>query len=618
MKKYNNILDISYFIRYNVVHDMKWSDMMHLGYKTSRYKNTIYKSYFIAESYREGNTVKKRILWPIGKLTEQQAQQIRLICQMMAPSTQIITTIADIVAQESKPFLDLAVVNALWEEWGLSNAFVHSTTNTDLPTPLIAKILTINKCLSPCSHYSIPHWVHTTALSEILGQPLEPLNDDKIYYELDKIASQQQALEDHLFRMTYNKDKASYRFVNYDLSSSYFVGCRCNLSAYGKSKDDKPHNKQVVLGILVNDTGYPFKWDVYPGNRAEVTTLVEHVDACRSRFKLHNITLVFDRGLVSDENLDYIATNHLKYISALDKDQIPSIEGIDLTVFRDLTLKNFKERLAQQHFTRYDESLYFRDLGQINHHRYLLGFNPIRFTEDREHRREKLAVFEQFLRETNTELQQAKRSRSHDATKQRILTQLKRLKIKKYFHTPMLQEVEIQRTNKNGERRLVRTFQVSIEKKTENIAQSELLDGLCVFVSNHTEIDQHIFCFPPEKMITAYRDKTKIEDAFKHIKSFLKIRPFHVNTDEHVRAAYSICVLSYFLNKDLAERRKKIDGVDYLNSKNLYEPFRSCHYVTVKDSASQRTKSAPIELTGQQQQLLQELNIQVTMPQKIV
>jgi hypothetical protein len=126
---------------------------MHLGYKTSRYKNTIYKSYFIAESYREGHTVKKRILWPIGKLTDQQAHQIRFICKMTAPSTQMITTIADIIAEESKPFLELAVVNALWEAWGLSNAFVHSTSNTDLPTPLIAKILTINKCLSPCAHY---------------------------------------------------------------------------------------------------------------------------------------------------------------------------------------------------------------------------------------------------------------------------------------------------------------------------------------------------------------------------------------------------------------------------------------------------------------------------------
>ncbi len=45
---------------------------------------------------------------------------------------------------------------------------------------------------------------------------------------------------------------------------------------------------------------------------------------------------------------------------------------------------------------------------------------------------------------------------------------------------------------------------------------------------------------------------------------------------------YSIYVLAYFLNKDLAERQKRIEGIDYLNSKNLYEPFHNCDYVTIR------------------------------------
>ena len=114
------------------------------------------------------------------------------------------------------------------------------------------------------------------------------------------------------------------------------------------------------------------------------------------------------------------------------------------------------------------------------------------------------------------------------------------------------------------------------------------------------------------------RDKTKVEDAFKHIKSFLKIRPFYVNLDEHVRAVYSICVLSYFLNKDLAERRKRIDGIDYLNSKNLYEPFRSCHCVTLKDKPSGSKKRKTVELTLEQKRLLKELQIKIKMPLKIM
>ncbi|MFV1977224.1 MAG: IS1634 family transposase [Candidatus Scalindua sp.] len=587
---------------------------MHLGYKTSRYKDKVYKYYFIAESYREGKKVKKRIIWPIGKLTDAQRDQIKFICKSISKPSQVITTLENIVVQKSKPYLDLAIVNALWEEWKLSRAFGNHVTNSDLSTPLIAKILTINKCVAPCSHYSIPQWAEKTALSEVIGHSLDNLNDDKIYYELDKIEQSQEQLENHLFQITYRKDRTSYDFINYDLSTSYFVGMKCNLSSYGKSKDDKPHNKQVLLGLLVNDKGYPFKWDVYPGNTAEVKTLVGNVDACRERFGLESITFVFDRGIVSDDNLNYISERGFKYISALDKDQIPNIEGIDLSIFSNITLDNYKDRFLERKFVCYDESLYFKDLGVIGKQRYVLGFNPVLFKEERECRNGKTGVFEDFLVKKNKELGDATRSRDHDKTKQVIIKELRRLKIKKYFNDPVLKEIEINRKNKRGKTVSVKSFRVTVERKLNKIAASETLDGLCVFISSHTESPDKEFLFPGEKIIKAYRDKTKIEDVFKHIKSFLKIRPFYVNLDEHVRAVYSICVLAYFLNKDLAERRKEIDGVDYLNSKNLYEPFRSCHYVDLKDKVSGSEKKILVEFTSKQESLLKELQIKIKMP----
>jgi len=568
---------------------------MHLSYKTSKYKEKVYKSYSIAESYREGNRVKKRIIWSIGKLTDLQALQIKKVCQIMSDSEQVLTSLEDIVVNKSKPYGDLAIANALWDEWKLSKAFTYNPTDSELSTSTVAKILTINRCVAPCSHYSIPQWVSKTSISEITGQELRHLNDDKIYYELDKIDRNHEHLEDHLFQLTYRKDKKSYDYINYDLSSSYFVGFKCNLSNYGKSKDDKPNNKQVVLGILVNDKGYPFKWDVYPGNMSEVDTLINNIDACTKRFKLKNINIVFDRGIVSDDNLNYICDKELKYISALDKDQIPKIESIDLSVFDEISFDNFKRHLFKHEFKQYDDSLFYKDLGQINGRRYVLGFNPVLFKEERKNRQEKIAYFENFLREKNNELKEAKHSRKLSSTQQCILNELKRLKIKKYFQEPILCPIKIEQKNKNGDTRIVDSFNITINKKDDTIVYWEKLDGLCVFISNHTEISNKAFCFPPEKMITAYREKTKIEDAFKHIKSFLKIRPFFVNTDAHVRAVYNISVLSYFINKDLAERRKKIENIDFLNSKNLYEPFREYYYTTIKDRISGKSKSESMQ-----------------------
>lgn len=584
---------------------------MHLSYKTSKYKDKVYKSYSIAESYREGNTVKKRIIWSIGKLTDLQALQIRKICQIMSDPDQVLTSIDDIVVQKSKPYGDLAIACALWDQWKLSQAFQYNVTNSELSTATVAKILTINRCVAPCSHYSVPQWVSKTAIAEIMGQELQHLNDDKIYYELDKIDQNHEHLEDHLFQLSYRTDKKSYDYINYDLSSSYFVGFKCDLSNYGKSKDDQPHHKQVILGILVNDRGYPFKWDVYPGNMAEVNTLINNVDACTQRFKLKHITMVFDRGIVSDDNLTYIDDEQLKYISALDKDQIPKLASIDLSVFNGITVDNFESHLVNHKFKKYDNSLLYKELGNIDDRRYVLAFNPVLFQEQRTTRQEKIAYFDNFLREKNNELKNAKRSRKRWSTQQGILNELKRLKIKKYFHDPDLSPITIKRENKNGEIRRVDSFNITIKKKDDIIASWKQLDGVCVFISNHTEMNNNSFCFPPEKIILAYREKTKIEDAFKHIKSFLKIRPFFVNTDAHVRAVYNISVLAYFINKDLAERRKKIEHIDYLNSKNLYEPFREYHYTTIKDKTSGKLKSEPMQFTPKLKKYIAQLGVKM-------
>ena len=77
-KSFINGLDTRILIWY-CSHRKAWESIMHLNYSTSEYKGQTYKSYSIAESYREGKKVRKRVIWRIGKLTEQQAQQIKLI-----------------------------------------------------------------------------------------------------------------------------------------------------------------------------------------------------------------------------------------------------------------------------------------------------------------------------------------------------------------------------------------------------------------------------------------------------------------------------------------------------------------------------------------------------------
>jgi transposase len=581
---------------------------MHLSYSFSTYKGKKYKSYAIAESYREGKKVKKRTIWPIGKLTDQQADQIKLVLKVAKGQDQVITQLKDIVVKDSKAYLDIAVVNELWNYWQLDQAFDFEISDSPLSTPLLAKILTINRCTDPCSHYSIPKWAKQNALAQVLNIDLDALNDDKIYYELDKIYQNHFAIENFLFKQTYLKNSASYQYIDYDLSTSYFVGYKCRLSAFGKGKVECRGRRQVLLGVLINNEGYPFKWDVFAGNTAEVKTLKQNIDACKTRFKLSgaNVTLVFDRGIISDDNAQLIEDAKMKYISALDRNQIAGC-GVDLSPFKKIATADVSPQ--PDGFKKYDDQLYFYDHGVIGDKRFILGFNPALFFEDRKNRKEKIDFFQTYLKAENKALKNAKRDRKRQATEARILNELKRLKIKKYYEQPVLHPLVVKRRLKNGTEKRVESFSVQVKKKTDIIVADKLLDGVCVFVTNHIQRQGRGFKVSPSKVIRAYRDKTKIEDVFKNVKSFLKIRPFFVNTEKHVKAVYTICILAYFLNKFLANQRKRAGEKDYLNSKELYAPFKNIDFVTLFDPASGQTATKSVQLPRETQGVLEKIGM---------
>jgi hypothetical protein len=149
----------------------------------------------------------------MGKLTDRQADQIRLILKVVQDENEVVTRLKDVVVQETKAYLDIAVVNDLWDQWELDQAFDYNVTEGPLPTHTVARILTINRCTDPCSHYSVPMWAKKTGLEDVLRIDLSGLNDDKLYYELDKINLNKISIENHLFNLTYKKDPESYGFI---------------------------------------------------------------------------------------------------------------------------------------------------------------------------------------------------------------------------------------------------------------------------------------------------------------------------------------------------------------------------------------------------------------------
>lgn len=589
---------------------------MHLEHTRSTYKGNVYTSYRIARSVRKGEKVEKQILFTLGALTPEQVKQIKLILRTLISPDDVLVALDAVIPTRAVRYLDVAVANHFWDEWQLDTA-LSQTTDSDLSTKQIARILTINRCVDPCSHYRIPRWIQRTALPEVLEIDTAKLNDDKIYYELSKIEENKGQIEQHILELTKSRSPESYEFVNYDLSTSYFVGLKCSLSRFGRGKDKQPYQRQVVLAILVNRDGFPFKWDVFPGNTAEVHTLQENVEACR-QLGVKEVTMVFDRGLVSQKNLKLLQGEEgedeegeeVKFISALDKPQIPKVKGIDLRVFARLSENNAERDLRSlSGWKAFDEKVFYRDMGVVGELRHVLSVNVKLLREERKLRRQKLRQFDRFLKKFNAELKQARRDRQEGTTRRAVEEKVKKLKLTRFFEDPALKQVAVKRTLKDGLKKPVASFQVRLKKKPDALAEAKLLDGLCVFISNHVEKRGRGHSMSAERIIQAYRDKTEIEDAFKNMKSFLKIRPFFVNTDEHVRAVFTICVLAYHLNKTLALRRKEIEGKDYLNSDELYDPFRDSKLVTLKDPQTGARVSKVIPPSREAKDLLRRLGL---------
>jgi len=127
------------------------------------------------------------------------------------------------------------------------------------------------------------------------------------------------------------------------------------------------------------------------------------------------------------------------------------------------------------------------------------------FQEDRKNREEKIAYFQKHLKEENESLSKAKRDRQqYEATKNRIVNELKRLKIKKYYELPILTPITVQKKLQKEITKSIASFKVDIKKKKDVMKSEKLLDGVCVFVTNHTELQGRGFKMKPQRIIKAY------------------------------------------------------------------------------------------------------------------
>lgn len=194
-----------------------------------------------------------------------------------------------------------------------------------IPWAQMAAVLVIARLTEPSSELHIAeHWYRQSALEDLLGLPVERVNDDRLYRALDRLLPHKQALEQHLRRRLGELFALEYDLLLYDVTSTYFEGLAAGnpLAQRGYSRDHRSDCKQVCIALVVTREGMPVGYELFAGNRNDVTTVEEVVERMERRFGLAQRIWVMDRGMTSAENLAWLQKTGRRYLIGTAKSEL--------------------------------------------------------------------------------------------------------------------------------------------------------------------------------------------------------------------------------------------------------------------------------------------------------
>jgi len=408
----------------------------------------------------------------------------------------------------------------LLSELGL-DAFLASAmgeSRAEIPWDVVAQVLVVHRLVDPSSEFAIAEGGYEkTALSDLLGVPADKVNDDRLYRGLDRMLAHKASLEEHLKARLGELFGISYELLLYDITSTFFEGKaeRNPQARQGYSRDNRPDCKQVTIALVVSKEGLPLGYEVFAGNRSDVTTVEEIVEEMEARYGKADRIWAMDRGMVSQENIEFLQEGGRRYILGTAKSQ----------------LRKFEAELAGGDWQKVRDGLEVK--------RVVSPGDPEVFILCRsDSRREKdKAIHERFAAKIEKGL--TRLSESCAKRKLKILDVERRIGRLLGQNTRAENLFEVQTTLRPDG-----GTHVSWSKREEMRAWSELSEGCYMLRTNVTD-------WSAEDLWRAYIQLTQAEAAFQICKNDLALRPVWHQKEERVQAHILVCFLAFVLWKTL-------------------------------------------------------------------
>lgn len=452
-------------------------------------------------------------------------------------------------AREAGP---VHVGHRIWLRLGLGEILQHSGFSAR--ARLLSEVMVLNRLVAPCSEHAMPGWIERTALSDILSVDLSELSDESLYRNLDRLHPNRQEIESALAereKSLFNLDDTYYL---YDLTSTYFEGqCLSNPKAQrGYSRDQRPDCKQVVVGLVLDRDGFPKAHEVFSGNCQDRASLEHMLSQLEQRSGRHGgATVVVDRGMAYEENLAQIRARGHHYLVA-------SRQSERQAWFDELEDEHGWQELIRQPSPRnpgQKKSRVWIKRAETAEHLYVLCRSEGRKAKD------------QAIR-----LKQEKRLLADLARLQKRID-AGRLKRPEKIH-------EALGRLKERYPRVARYWLMSYQEDPPKLAWQEdidkkqraiRLDGAYLLKTDRKDLSA-------EEAWRLYILLTRVEDAFRDMKSPLSERPIFHHLQHRVETHIFLCVLAYHLL--VAVEKSFLDQGIHTSWATLREQLRTHQVVT--------------------------------------
>jgi transposase len=504
-------------------------------------KSGNYQYLQIVENRKEKGKVKQHVIVTIGRMDQLQAKDrietlIRSLSRFSERALLVLSGKSDVSAEALKIGPPI-IFERLWKETGIQKAIKRLLRDRrfEFDVERAVFLTVLHRLMISGSDRFCERW-----RSDYLIDGVEGLDLHHLYRAMAFLGEEVKDQKDVSFAPRCNKDLieemiffdqrdlfSELEMVFFDTTSIYFEGRGGErIGQKGFSKDHRPDLNQMVVGAIIDDKGRPICCEMWPGNTADVKTLIPVIDRVRERFHIQNFCIVADRGMISAET-----------VKELEEDKISYILGVRMRKVKEVKLDVLSK--GGRYHEVYPEGATSKDPAPLkvkdvlhNDKRYIVCINSRQARKDARDRETIIASLEEQLKKGPKSL-----------------------------------------IGNKGYRKYLKIEKGSARVDMERVKNESHFDGKWVLTTNMD--------LSAANVALKYKELWQVERIFRDVKSLLETRPVHHQRDENIRGHVFCSFLALILRKELERRLNQAGHV--LEWSDIKQDLKALQQIVIEE-----------------------------------